>query len=99
MRLAWIGDGNNVCHSLMLLGALLGTSMVGGVPARATSPTRRVQATVRARSAASCTVTHDPREAADGADVIYTDVWMSMGRRPSASSASRPSAATRSTRR
>ncbi|MBI4593908.1 MAG: ornithine carbamoyltransferase, partial [Candidatus Rokubacteria bacterium] len=77
MRLAWIGDGNNVCHSMLLLGALVGTSLVVACPP-GFEPDARVQATV-ARLGGRLQITHDAREAAAGADVLYTDVWVSMG--------------------
>jgi len=77
MRLCWVGDGNNVCHSLILLGALLGTSTVVATPP-GYEPAPRVQAMVR-KLGGRLTVGHDAREAARGADVIYTDVWTSMG--------------------
>ena len=77
MRLAWLGDGNNVCHSVLILGALLGASVVAACPPGYT-PDERVQATVR-RLGGRLEVTDDPRKAASGADVIYTDVWTSMG--------------------
>jgi len=77
LRFAWIGDGNNVCHSLLVLGALLGATMVVGCP-RGYEPDPRVQATVRALGGRPL-ITADPREAAAGADVLYTDVWTSMG--------------------
>jgi ornithine carbamoyltransferase len=76
-RLAWIGDGNNVCHSVMLLGALLGTEVAVACPP-GYEPAADVQA--RARSLGSrLTITADPREAATGADILYTDTWISMG--------------------
>ncbi len=77
MRLAWIGDGNNVCHSLIVLGALLGTTTVVATPP-GYEPETRVQDAVRTLGG-RLTVTHDAREAATGADVLYTDVWTSMG--------------------
>jgi ornithine carbamoyltransferase len=77
MRLAWIGDGNNVCHSVMLMAALLGGSVAVACPP-GYEPTPEVQARVR-RLGGRLTVTHDPRDAATGADVLYTDVWTSMG--------------------
>jgi ornithine carbamoyltransferase len=77
IRIAWIGDGNNVCHSLMLLGALLGTRLVVACPP-GYEPAHEVQEAVR-RLGGEARITHDPREAADGADVLYTDVWTSMG--------------------
>jgi ornithine carbamoyltransferase len=77
MRLAWIGDGNNVCHSVLLLGALLGTELAVACPP-GYEPDPGVQATVR-RLGGRLTVTDDARAAASGADVLYTDVWTSMG--------------------
>ncbi|HEY3064494.1 MAG TPA: ornithine carbamoyltransferase [Methylomirabilota bacterium] len=77
MRLAWIGDGNNVCNSLMLMAALLGGSVAVACPP-GYEPTPDVQARVR-HLGGRLTITHDPREAATGADVVYTDVWTSMG--------------------
>ena len=77
LRLAWIGDGNNVCHSLLLLAALLGTPVsVASPPGYVPDP--GIQARARALGG-RVTLTTDPREAAEGADVLYTDVWISMG--------------------
>ncbi|OGL19384.1 MAG: ornithine carbamoyltransferase [Candidatus Rokubacteria bacterium RIFCSPLOWO2_12_FULL_69_21] len=77
MRLAWIGDGNNVCHSLLLLAALLGTPLSMATPP-GYAPHPAIQA--RARDLGGrLTLTTDPREAVEGADVVYTDVWISMG--------------------
>jgi len=80
-RLAWVGDGNNVLHSL-----LLGAAAVGVDLAVATPPGYRPQpeyvraAEVTARkSHASVRLTTDPKEAVRGADAVYTDVWVSMG--------------------
>jgi ornithine carbamoyltransferase len=67
VRLAYIGDGNNVCVSLARASRLLGMSFVAATPAGYEPPLDDVA------------VTHDPREAAAGADVLYTDVWTSMG--------------------
>jgi ornithine carbamoyltransferase len=77
LRLAWIGDGNNVCHSLILLAGLLGTEMVVAVPP-GYEPDARVLETART-GGARITVTGDVPEAAHGADAVYTDVWISMG--------------------
>jgi ornithine carbamoyltransferase len=77
MRLAWIGDGNNVCHSILLAGALVGASMVVACPP-GYEPNAGVQATVR-KLGGKLELTYDAREAATGADVLYTDVWVSMG--------------------
>jgi ornithine carbamoyltransferase len=77
MRLAWIGDGNNVCHSIMIVGALLGVHVVVACPP-GYEPSAAVQATVR-KLGGRVDVTEDARAAATGADVLYTDVWTSMG--------------------
>ena len=77
MRLAWIGDGNNVCHSVIQLGALLGASIVVACPP-GFEPDPRVLDTVRRRGG-RIEITEDARRAVTGADVIYTDVWTSMG--------------------
>ena len=76
-RLAWIGDGNNVCHSVVLVGALLGASMIVACPP-GYEPDRRVLEQAR-RLGGRLEVTEDARRAATGADVLYTDVWISMG--------------------
>ena len=76
-RLAWIGDGNNVCHSVVLVGALLGASMIVACPP-GYEPDKRVLDQAR-RLGGHVEVTEDPRRAATGADVLYTDVWTSMG--------------------
>ena len=75
--LAWIGDGNNVSHSLILLAALVGTEMSLAVPP-GYEPDRRVLETARAWGG-RVTVTDDVPMAARDADAIYTDVWTSMG--------------------
>lgn len=77
IRLAWIGDGNNVCRSLILLAALLGTPMTIATPPEY-APDPGIQAAARALGG-RFKLTTDPREAAEGADVLYTDVWVSMG--------------------
>jgi len=77
MRLAWIGDGNNVCHSVVLAGALVGASMVVACPP-GYEPDAGVVAQV-GKLGGRLEVTTDAREAASGADVLYTDVWVSMG--------------------
>jgi ornithine carbamoyltransferase len=76
-RLAWVGDGNNVCHSWLLLAALTGTETVVACPPGYEPQTAVLDAcrTLGGR----ITLTTDPREAAEGADVLYTDVWISMG--------------------
>ena len=76
-RLAWIGDGNNVCHSVLLLGARLGMDMIVATPP-GYEPDPTVVESCR-RAGGKVALTADAREAAEGADVVYTDVWISMG--------------------
>ena len=76
-RLAWIGDGNNVCHSVLLLGACLGMDMIVATPP-GYEPDAKVVETCRRRGG-KVALTTEAREAAEGADVVYTDVWISMG--------------------
>jgi len=77
VRVAYLGDGNNVCSSLMVACARLGSSFVAATPPRY-EPAGSAVAIAR-ESGATVEVTNDPREAARGADVLYTDVWTSMG--------------------
>jgi ornithine carbamoyltransferase len=74
LRVAFIGDGNNVVHSWMDAAARLEFDFVLACP-RGYEPDPSIAAEAGARA----TVTHDPDDAARGADVIYTDVWTSMG--------------------
>ena len=78
--LAYVGDGNNVAHSLMLCGALLGVNVRIGCP-EGFEPLPGVleQAQSLAQHGASIEVVADPREAVAGAQAVYTDVWASMG--------------------
>ena len=81
VRVAYLGDGNNVCHSLMVACAKLGADFVAATPP-GYEPSEEVVGWARtAAEAAGSTVelTTDPRTAASGADVLYTDVWTSMG--------------------
>jgi ornithine carbamoyltransferase len=77
LSVAWIGDGNNVCQSLILASAMAGLDLAVASPARYRPDQGMVEA---ARAAgARIRVTGDPRDAARDADVLYTDVWVSMG--------------------
>lgn len=81
-KIAFVGDGNNVAHSLMFTGAQLGADVwiatpPGFEPDAAATSWARQRATL---TGGSCTITNDPVQAALGADAIYTDVWASMGR-------------------
>ncbi len=80
-RLAYIGDGNNVLHSLLLGAAAVGLSLVAATPPKyRPDPTIVGAATaLGARTGATVSLTESPAEAAKGADALYTDVWVSMG--------------------
>src|SRR5690606_16897924 len=77
LRVTYVGDGNNVCNSHANAAALAGTSLVIACP-EGYEPDAELLADARARGA-DVTISHDPREAARGADALYTDVWVSMG--------------------
>jgi ornithine carbamoyltransferase len=81
LKFSYVGDGNNVCHSLMLTGAQLGAHVTVATP-KGFEPKLDVihQAMAIAETTGgSLTLTHDPIKAATGADAIYTDVCTSMG--------------------
>jgi ornithine carbamoyltransferase len=77
LKVVYLGDGNNVCASLMVACAKLGLEFVAATP----EDYRPAEEAVRiAREAGgSVELTADPRTAVEGADVLYTDVWTSMG--------------------
>jgi len=77
VRVAWLGDGNNVCASLMVMCAKLGMGFVAATPA-GYEPSDEAVAAARGAGGEPVLV-EDPREAAEGADVLYTDTWTSMG--------------------
>ncbi len=81
VRLAYLGDGNNVCASLMRIAGRLGMDFVAATPPGYEPRAEFVTAaTEDARtSGGSVRVTTDPREAVRGAHAVYTDVWTSMG--------------------
>src|SRR5262249_53344857 len=81
LRLAYVGDGNNVCHSLMLLGATLGVNVgVACPPDYRPNPEILEQAERLAdESDATIAISAAPGEVVAGADAVYTDVWASMG--------------------
>ncbi|MBS1802828.1 MAG: ornithine carbamoyltransferase [Acidobacteria bacterium] len=81
LNFTYVGDGNNVCHSLMMVGAQLGANVTVATP-RGYSPD--IEIVTKAREIAEqngCEVklTQDPQAAAENADAIYTDVCVSMG--------------------
>jgi len=77
LTLAWVGDGNNVAHSLIYGSARLGVRMRLATPP-GYEPDRSVVADAQ-REGGEIQLTHEPAEAVTGADAVYTDVWTSMG--------------------
>ena len=77
LELAWLGDGNNVLHSLLEAAGLLGFNIRVGTP-QGYEPDQRFVAMARA-DGASVTLTQDAADAARGADIVVTDTWVSMG--------------------
>lgn len=81
VKLAYIGDGNNVCNSLMIGAAKMGLTFSAACPPGYEPQPDIITAAEAARTKyASIEIVNDPAEAAAGADFIYTDVWTSMGR-------------------
>ena len=74
VRLAYVGDGNNVCHSLMLLASAVGVEV-----AVATPPELRPDPAIVEQAGDLVSIEDDPRAAAAGAHAVYADVWVSMG--------------------
>jgi ornithine carbamoyltransferase len=81
VRLAYLGDGNNVCASLMVAAAKLGMHFTAAVPPGYEPDEGALDAarTAAEETGAAVRVVHDPREASEGAEIFYTDVWTSMG--------------------
>jgi len=81
LKLAWIGDGNNVCNSLLLGAATVGMSVSVACPEGYEPPAsilERARALAEKRGA-EIKIVREPADAAKDADVLYTDVWVSMG--------------------
>ncbi len=76
LKLAFVGDGNNVAHSLMLTAGRLGMHVAVAAPQNY-QPDKNIVA--QASKFAKITITSDPAQAVEGAHAIYTDVWASMG--------------------
>lgn len=81
LNVAWVGDGNNVCNSLMQGCSLVGANFIAGCP-KGFEPPADVTDEAKRNALASGSrveIVNDPVRAVEGADVIYTDVWVSMG--------------------
>ena len=81
-KFVYLGDGNNMAHAWLTMGAIMGAHVVAATPAGTWAPAEKVVAQAKAIAAttgATIEVTSDPEAAAKDASVLYTDVWMSMG--------------------
>lgn len=80
-KLTYVGNANNMVHSLLLAGALVGLDVCVACPAASRpNPDILARATaIGATTGATISVVDDPREGVAGADIVYTDVWVSMG--------------------
>ena len=81
IKVVYVGDGNNVCHSLMIAGTKLGANVVVATPEGYEPDAKVIKWAEKnaAESGGSFELLHDPVQAVKDADVIYTDVWASMG--------------------
>lgn len=77
LKFAWVGDGNNVCNSAILGCAIVGMDIVVACP-EGYEPNSYIVEQGK-KIGGNVTITHDPAEAAENADILYTDVWISMG--------------------
>ena len=81
-KFVYLGDGNNMAHAWLTMGAIMGAHVVAATPTGAWAPDAAVVAKAKAIAAttgATVEVSNDPEAAAKDASVLYTDVWMSMG--------------------
>ena len=81
-KFVYLGDGNNMAHAWLTMGAIMGAHVVAATPTGAWAPDAAVVAQAKeiaATTGATIEVTNDPEAAAKDASVLYTDVWMSMG--------------------
>jgi ornithine carbamoyltransferase len=81
-KFVYLGDGNNMSHAWLTMGAIMGAHVVAATPDGKWAPSADVVAQAKKiaeKTGAKIEVTNDPESAAKGASVLYTDVWMSMG--------------------
>jgi ornithine carbamoyltransferase len=81
-KFVYLGDGNNMSHAWLIMGAIMGAHVVAATPSGKWAPDPVVVAVAKniaSHSGGKVEVTHDPEAAAKDASVLYTDVWMSMG--------------------
>jgi ornithine carbamoyltransferase len=81
-KFVYLGDGNNMSHAWLIMGAIMGAHVIAATPSGKWAPSESVVAqakTIAAKTGATIEVSHEPEAASKGASVLYTDVWMSMG--------------------
>ena len=81
-KFVYLGDGNNMSHAWLIMGAIMGAHVVTATPSGAWAPDPHVveiAKKIASQSGGKVEVLHDPEAAAKDASVLYTDVWMSMG--------------------
>lgn len=81
-KFVYLGDGNNMSHAWLIMGAIMGAHVVTATPEGSWSPDSQVIAraqAIAAKTGGRVEVLHDPEAASSDASVLYTDVWMSMG--------------------
>ena len=81
-KFVYLGDGNNMSHAWLIMGAIMGAHVVAATPTGKWAPNPKVveiAKTIAAKSGGKVEVVHDPESASKDASVLYTDVWMSMG--------------------
>jgi len=81
-KFVYLGDGNNMSHAWLIMGAIMGAHVVAATPDGKWAPSADVVAQAKKiaeKTGAKIEVTNDPEAASKGASVLYTDVWMSMG--------------------
>ena len=81
-KFVYLGDGNNMSHAWLTMGAIMGAHVVAATPSGKWAPSAEVVAKAKEiakKTGATIEVTNDPESAAKGASALYTDVWMSMG--------------------
>ena len=81
-KFVYLGDGNNMSHAWLTMGAIMGAHVVAATPAGKWSPNADVVAKAKEiakKTGATIEITNDPESAARDASALYTDVWMSMG--------------------
>lgn len=81
-KFVYLGDGNNMSHAWLIMGAIMGAHVVAATPSGKWAPNAKVveiAKNIAAKSGGKVEVSHDPEAASKAASVLYTDVWMSMG--------------------